>query len=84
MNAEHETVVLEGMDSSIMVFYMFITYVTYCFYVERTTLIQSNRRRNSINADDERSYRLFEAWVWVWVVWVEYQGEFVRWSILCE
>ena len=25
---------------------------------------------NSINADDERSYRLFEAWVWVWVVWV--------------
>ena len=63
VNAEHETVVLEGMDSSIMVFYMFITYVTYCFYVERTTLIQSNRRRNVINAVDKRSVQVVRSMV---------------------
>ena len=54
MNAEHETVVLEGMDSVSMIFYMFITYVTYCFYVERSHPIQSNRRRNVIYAVNER------------------------------
>ena len=64
MNAEHETVVLEGMDSSFMVVYMFITYVTYCFYVERTTLIQSNRRRKVINAVDKRSVQVVRSMVW--------------------
>ena len=58
MNAEHETVVLEGMVSGIMVFYMFITYVTYCFYVERSLPIQSIRGRNVINAINERSVQV--------------------------
>ena len=58
MNAEHETVVLKGMDSVIMVFYMFITYVTYCFYVERSRPIQSIRGRNVINAINERSVQV--------------------------
>ena len=58
MNAEHETVVLEGMDSVIMVFYMFITYVTYCFYVERSRPIQTIRGRNVINAVNERSVQV--------------------------
>ena len=58
MNAEHETVVLEGMDSVIMIFYMFITYVTYCFYVERSHPIQSIRGRKVINAINERSVQV--------------------------
>ena len=77
MNAEHETVVLEGMDSSIMVFYMFITYVTYCFYVERTTLIQSNRR----GLDQRRRWTQCTGCSKHGIVWVKYQGEweeFVR------
>ena len=58
MNAEHETVVLEGMDSSYMVFYVFITYVTYCFYVERSHPIQSIRRSDVTNAVDKRSVQV--------------------------
>ena len=79
MNAEHETVVLEGMDSSMMVFDMFITYVTYCFYVERTTLIQSNR--SSKTRDQRRQQTQCTGCSKHGIVWVVYQGEgkeFVR------
>jgi hypothetical protein len=71
MNAEHETVVLEGMDSVSMIFYMFITYVTYCFYVERSHPIQSTRRRNVIYAVNERRLQVV-------TVCVVYQGECER------
>ena len=78
MNAEHETVVLEGMDSSIMVFYMFITYVTYCFYVERSLPIQSIRRRNVINAVNKRSVQVVLKHSTVCVVYQGEREEFVR------
>ena len=63
---------LEGMDSSIMIFYVFKTYVTYCFYVERSTPIQSIRRRNVINAVNKRSVQVVLKHSTVCVV---YQGE---------
>ena len=61
-----------------MVFYMFITYVTYCFYVERTTLIQSNRRRNVINVVNERSVQVVSKHSTVCVVYQGEWEEFVR------
>ena len=66
---------LKGVRSSIMVLYVFVTYVTYCFYVERSLTTRPTRRRKVTNAVHKRSVQV----AWGIVQW--YQGEwqeFVR------